>query len=52
MNELLQIQSLLKEVNDHLVAGTKGDRRKASEKLRRLATVATTFALMLESQAR
>lgn len=45
-----EMQRLLKESVEHLKAGSKADRRKAVECLNRLAAVATTLALTLQSQ--
>jgi hypothetical protein len=50
MNEsIAQIDSLLRDVVDHLRAGTKPDRRAAVLKLDRLAAVATTLAFTIKS---
>lgn len=45
-----EMQRLLKESVEHLRAGGKADRRKAAECLNRMAAVATTLALTLQSQ--
>ena len=45
MNEsIAQLDTLLRDVVEHLKAGTKPDRRAAVLKLERLAAVATTLA--------
>ncbi len=38
------IQSLLREIAEHLNAGTKGDRAAAAAKLHRVAAIASTLA--------
>ena len=51
MNESIsEIQRLLKEVIDHMQADTKADKRKATAKLERMASLASTLALMLKAQ--
>ncbi len=45
-----EMQRLLKETVEHLQAGGKSDRRKAAESLTRLAAIATTMSLTLQSQ--
>lgn len=45
-----EMQRLLKETVEHLQAGGKSDRRKAVDSLNRLAAIATTMALTLQSQ--
>ena len=50
MNEsIAQLDGLLRDVVDHLKAGTKPDRRAAVLKLDRLAAVATTLAFTIKS---
>jgi hypothetical protein len=50
MNEsIAKLDSLLRDVVDHLKAGTKPDRRAAALKLDRLAAVATTLAFTIKS---
>ena len=51
MNEsIIEMERLLKEVVGHLHAGTKADKRKAVAKLERMASLASTAALMLKAQ--
>jgi hypothetical protein len=51
MNEsIVEMQRLLKEVVSHLQADTKADKRKASAKLERIASLASTVAQMLQAQ--
>jgi len=45
-----EMQRLLKEIVERLQAGSKADRRKAVESLNRLASIATTMSLTLQSQ--
>ena len=53
MNESVsEIQRLLKEIDDHLRAGTTPDRRKAVTKLERIAALASTLALTLQTTRR
>jgi hypothetical protein len=51
MNELAEIQLLLKEVADHLRAGTKTEKRKAITKLERIAAISSTLALTISIHA-
>ena len=51
MNESMsEIQRLLPEIVAHLSAGTKPDARKAASKLQRIAALATTSALMIQTR--
>jgi hypothetical protein len=50
VGDLAEIQQLLKEVAEHLKAGTKTDKRKAIVKLERIAAVATTLSLTLQTR--
>jgi hypothetical protein len=50
IDSIEEMQRLLKETVESLQAGRKSDRRKAIESLNRLAAVATTLALTLQSQ--
>jgi hypothetical protein len=51
MNQsIVEMQQLLKEVVGHLQADTKADKRKAAAKLERMASLASTVALMLQAQ--
>jgi hypothetical protein len=51
MNDsMIEMQLLLKEVVDHLQAGTKPDKRKAVAKLERMASLASTLMLILRAQ--
>lgn len=51
MNEsIVEIQRLLKEIISHLQAGTNADKRKAAAELERMASLASTLALMLKTQ--
>ena len=47
--EIQEMQDLLKEVVEHLRRGQRSDRRIAKEKLRRIASLATTMAHILEA---
>jgi hypothetical protein len=50
MNEsIAQLDGLLRDVVNHLNAGTKPDRRAAVLKLGRMAAVATTLAFTIKS---
>jgi hypothetical protein len=50
MNEsITMLDNLLRDVVEHLKAGTKPDRRAAVLKLERLAAVATTLAFTIKS---
>ena len=46
--DIKEIQTLLKEVVDHLTHGRQSDRRRAVQKLMRIASLATTMALTLQ----
>jgi hypothetical protein len=46
---IAQLDGLLRDIVDHLKAGTKPDRRAAALKLDRLAAVATTLAFTIKS---
>ena len=48
MNDLAEMQQLLKETADLLKAGSKADKRKAVVKLERLCAIAGTLALTLK----
>jgi hypothetical protein len=51
MNEsIAEMQRLLKEIVGHLQADTKADKRKATVKLERMASLASTVAQMLQAQ--
>ena len=51
MNEsIVEMQRLLTEIVGHLQADTKADKRKAAAKLERMASLASTVALMLRAQ--
>jgi hypothetical protein len=50
IDSIEEMQRLLKDTVESLQAGRKSDRRKAIESLNRLAAVATTLALTLQSQ--
>ena len=51
MNEsIVEMQRLFKEIVGHLQADTKADKRKAAAKLERMASLASTVALMLQAQ--
>ena len=50
MNDLAEIQQLLKEVADLLRAGSKADKRKAAVKLDRIGAIAGTLALTLKAR--
>jgi len=51
MNEsIIEMERLLKEVISHVQADTKADKRKAAVKLERMASLASTLALMLNAQ--
>ena len=47
VNDLAEIQQLLKQVADHLKAGDKTEKRQAIAKLERIAVIAGTLALTL-----
>ncbi len=47
VNDLAEIQQLLKQVADHLKAGDKTEKRQAIAKLERIAAIAGTLALTL-----
>ena len=50
MNDLQEIQDLLKAVAEHLKADTKADKRKAIGKLERIAAVASTLAFTIKAR--
>jgi hypothetical protein len=51
MNESIrEIQQLLQETVGHLKSGTKPDSREAASKLKRIAALASTVALMIEGR--
>ena len=51
MNEsIVEMQRLLTEIVGHLQADTKADKRKAAAKLERMASLASTVALILRAQ--
>jgi hypothetical protein len=51
MNESIrEIQRLLEEATGHLQSGTKPDSREAANKLKRIAALASTLALMIEGR--
>ena len=53
MNESIsEIKGLLHEIVGHLKAGTAADTRKAVAKLERIAAVASTLALTLQTARR
>jgi hypothetical protein len=53
MNESIsEIQRLLKEIVDHLKAGTTMDQRKAVAKLERIGALASTLALTIRAGRR
>ena len=43
MLDLVEMQRLLSEIADHVKAGTRGDKRRAADKLKQLASIATTM---------
>lgn len=47
VNDLAEIQQLLKQVADHLKAGDKTEKRQAIAKLERIAAISGTLALTL-----
>jgi hypothetical protein len=47
VNDLAEIQQLLKQVADHLKAGSKTEKRQAIAKLERISAIAGTLALTL-----
>ena len=47
VNDLAEIQQLLKQVADHLKAGDKTEKRQAIAKLERISAIAGTLALTL-----
>jgi hypothetical protein len=50
MNESVsEMHRLLKEIVDHLKAGTTSETRKAVSKLERIATLASTLALTIQA---
>ena len=50
MNDLAEMQQLLKEAADLLKAGSKAGKRKAVVKLERLVVIAGTLALTLKAR--
>ena len=48
VNDLAEIQQLVKEIADHLKAGDKTEKRKAITTLGRIAAIAGTLALTLQ----
>ena len=50
MGDLGEIQQLLKEVSEHLQAGSKADTRKAAAKLERIANIANTLRFTLQAR--
>lgn len=50
MNDLAEMQQLLKETADLLKAGTRADKRKAFVKLERIGLIAGTLALTLKAR--
>jgi hypothetical protein len=51
MNEgTSEIQRLLEEIAGHLKSGTKTDTRKAVAKLERIAALASTWALTIQTR--
>jgi hypothetical protein len=53
MNDSIkEIERLLREVADHLRAGTPADARKAVAKLERIAALASTLALTVKAARR
>ena len=52
LESLNEMHKLIQEIAEHLQAGTRADRRKAIDKLRRIASTATTLSLTLERQDR
>ena len=50
MSELAEIQKCLQEVAEHLKAGTKSEKRVAVRKLQRIAAIATTLSLTIETR--
>ena len=50
MNDLAEMQELLKDAAGLLKAGSKADKRKAVVKLERLVAIAGTLALTLKAR--
>ena len=49
MSELAVIQQLLQEVADHLTVGGKTEKRRAVSKLERIAAIAETLSLTIQT---
>lgn len=47
MSDLALLQQLLSEIDGHVKAGTQADRRRAADKLNRLAAIATTLGFTI-----
>lgn len=47
MSDLVEMQRLLAEIAGHVKSGTKGDKRRAADKLKQLAVLATTMGFMI-----
>jgi hypothetical protein len=50
VNDLAEMQQLLKEIAECLKAGSRPEKRKAIVKLERLAAIAGTLALTLKAR--
>ena len=50
MSELAEIQQLAKEIAGHLKAGSKIEKRDAIRKLNRIASLAETLSLTLQTR--
>lgn len=50
MSDLEEMQKLLVEIAGHLKAGTKVDKRRAADKLNRMAALATTMGFTIRPQ--
>ena len=48
MGDLAKMQELLKQVSEHLRAGTKSEKRRAVVKLQRISAISGTLALTIE----
>ena len=47
MLDLVEMQRLLSEIADHVKAGTRGDKRRAADKLKQLASIASTMCFTI-----
>lgn len=50
MSELAELQKLLSEIAGLVKTGTRSDKRKAADKLERLASIATTLGFTIRPQ--